>query len=181
MLAALTEDGVAIVVEPALRTAARSLHRVRDAILASGAARVFAPCVRQGPCPALDRESDWCHEDRAWDPPERVAEIARLAGVRRGSLKFAYVTFVLDRANVASTRPGEAPAYRVVSDVLVSKGKSEAFLCGDAGRLRAIRLNRDRSEANAAFADLRRGDVARIGGLDPARPRIGATTVVPGD
>jgi len=175
-LRTLSPDGVAIFVEPALRAAARSLHRVRDAILASGAARVFAPCVRQGPCPALDREADWCHEDRPWDPPESVLEIGRLAGLRRSGLKFAYVTLVPDRANVAG--PDSRDAYRVVSDLMPSKGKSEAFLCGDLGRLRTIRLNRDRSEANAAFARMRRGDVLHIAGLDAGKPRVGRETAV---
>ncbi len=157
-IGALAPDGAAIVIEPALRTTARALHALRDAIRAGNVAHVFAPCVRQGPCPALDREDDWCHEDREWDPSPRVVEIGRLAGLRRGGLKFAYVTFVRGGASVADSVPGKGTISRVVSDLMRSKGKSEAFFCNDDGRTRVTVLNRNRSEA---FDRLRRGDLVR--------------------
>ncbi|MEO7595537.1 MAG: small ribosomal subunit Rsm22 family protein, partial [Byssovorax sp.] len=45
-LGALSPDGSVIIIEPALRETSRALHTVRDAILARGAAHVFAPCTR---------------------------------------------------------------------------------------------------------------------------------------
>ena len=66
------EGGVLVVIEPALRDRARHLHRVRDD-LAAGGATIFAPCLHAAPCPALARESDWCHEDLA----DRSARVAR--------------------------------------------------------------------------------------------------------
>ena len=65
--------GALVIVEPALRDRTRHLHRVRDVLAAAGA-MVFAPCLHAAPCPALARETDWCHEDldvdlRSGSPP----------------------------------------------------------------------------------------------------------------
>ena len=47
-----------------------------------GRAHVFAPCTRGGPCPALDDPRDWCHEDRAFRPPRRLAALMQRTGLR---------------------------------------------------------------------------------------------------
>jgi hypothetical protein len=52
----------------------------------------------------------------------------------------------------------------VVSEPLVTKGKREQFLCGEAGRLRAVLLGRHRSALNQAFRGLRRGQLCWIQG-----------------
>jgi hypothetical protein len=67
---------------------------------------------------------------------------------------------------------------RVVSERFVTKGKEEAFVCGELslaeGRVRAMRLDRDESEVNAAWNELSRGDVVAIEPpLDPNKPRVG--------
>jgi hypothetical protein len=68
-----------------------------------------------------------------------------------------------------------------------SKGKREAFLCGElssagalvAGRARTTRLDRDASANNDAWQRLGRGDVLTV---EPApnleRPRIGPKTAI---
>ena len=89
LLEHLTKDhGSLVLIEPALRDRTRHLHRVRD-VLASRGATVFAPCMHGGPCPALARETDWCHEDLAVDLPGWVVPIARAAGLRREGLTFS--------------------------------------------------------------------------------------------
>jgi hypothetical protein len=180
--------GALVVVEPGLRDRTRHLHRLRDAMTASGAV-VFAPCLHAAPCPALTHERDWCHEDLPVDLPPWLAPVARAAGLRREGLTFSYVVLrtggpsLVDR----TAAPAGAARLRVVSDAMRSKGKREAFLCGElasagalvAGRARVTRLDRDAGANSEAWERLRRGDVLVV---EPApdleRPRIGAQSEV---
>jgi len=70
--------------------------------------------------------------------------------------------------------------YRIVSDPLPEKGRLRLYGCGPAGRHALVRLDRQTSPSNAAFAELVRGDVATV-----ARPafagdglRVATETVV---
>jgi SAM-dependent methyltransferase len=175
----LAPGGSLVIVEPALRDRTRHLHRVRDELAARGTT-IFAPCLHSAPCPALVRETDWCHEDLAVDLPGWLAPVARAAGLRREGLTFSYLVLRGD-----ATRLGAR--LRVVSEPMPSKGKIEAFLCGllaDGGglvaaRTRVTRLDRDASAENAAWDRIVRGDLVAI---DPApdvrRPRVGPATQV---
>jgi ribosomal protein RSM22 (predicted rRNA methylase) len=161
MLAAIGDDGAVIVVEPALRETARSLHAVRDAILTRGLGHVFAPCTRLGaPCPALADPDDWCHEDRLVSLPPRTAELARVTHLRDGGLKFAYL--VLRRTTLPLVEA--SGAWRVVSAPHSPKGKLELYGCGDPGRVPIRLLRRHRAEANRPIERTRRGDVLVIDG-----------------
>ena len=129
--------GALVIVEPALRERTRHLHRVRDALVAAGAG-VFAPCLHLASCPALARETDWCHEDLAVDLPAWLVPVARAAGLRHEGLTFSYL--VLRRAGEGdllaerlASSPGSA-RLRVVSDIIRTKGKRESFFCGEFAR-----------------------------------------------
>jgi hypothetical protein len=50
----------------------------------------------------------------------------------------------------------------VVSDLLEEKGRLRLYGCGPAGRHPLVRLDRQHTESNAAFADAARGDLIRI-------------------
>jgi SAM-dependent methyltransferase len=183
------EHGALVLVEPALRERTRHLHRLRDALAASGAT-VFSPCIHAGPCPALDRPGDWCHEDLPIDLPPWLAPVARAAGLRYEGLTFTPLVLRRDGQRLVDAVAPAAGAVRlrVVSDVLRTKGKREAFVCGElaggvSGRVRVMRLDRDAASANAAFERLRRGDVVLLQPApELARPRVGgasgAVTVV---
>jgi SAM-dependent methyltransferase len=170
------EHGSLVIVEPALRDRTRHLHRVRD-LLASRGATVFAPCMHGGPCPVLAHESDWCHEDLPVDLPRWLVPVARAAGLRREGLTFSYLVVRKDGVRLAQSIPAAAVRLRVVSELIRTKGKREAFVCGElaadgegrsvAARVRATRLDRSASAFNAPWAELRRGDVI---GVDPALP-----------
>jgi hypothetical protein len=47
----------------------------------------------------------------------------------------------------------------VVSDPIKDKGRLRFFVCGAQGRFELMRLNRDRSAANQALDQARRGDI----------------------
>jgi SAM-dependent methyltransferase len=169
----LAGGGALCVIEPALREVARGLHAVRDRLLEGGGLTVYAPCLRTGPCPMLRSDRDWCHEDRPIELPERTRLVARLAGVRRHSLKFSYLTLRGDEKTLGRAFP-EA-RFRVVSERLVSKGREEVFLCGEPGRLRVLRNRRDRSAVNEPFGELDRGQVVAV---EAPESRVGKETRV---
>jgi hypothetical protein len=140
----LADGGTAILIEPALRETSRALLAVRDRLIASGL-HVVAPCFWAGPCPALGRERDWCHDT------------AKVPGAPQ--VDFSYLAL----------RVTPAPAYpraffRVVSDALAEKGRLKIYGCGPAGRHALVRLDRETSPSNVAFGELERGDVATIAG-----------------
>jgi len=160
LLARLAPGGSLILIEPALRETARALHELRDGLLAEGAASVFAPCTRRGPCPALVDPRDWCHEDRSFQPPPRLADLARRTGLRTHGLKFAYLTLRRTAEPLVDAPSGKA--LRVVSDALDQKGTVERVVCGDDGRTRLRVLRRNRDDA-AVLDSSQRGDVLLVG------------------
>ena len=186
-LASLAPQGSVIVLEPALRETSRALHRVRDLLAARGKAPfVFAPCLRSGPCPALIDARDWCHEELPFALPEALIPVARQAGLRVEGLAFSYVTLRSDDLRLhralrgarqgAQDAPGRV-SLRVVSDPMPSKGKHELFACGEEGRVRLMRLGREASPENEAFASVSRGDLIELGTRDE-RGRIARNTGV---
>jgi hypothetical protein len=174
--------GCLVVVEPALRDRTRHLHRVRDALVS----------LHARPCPALADESDWCHEDLSIDLPRWLVPVARAAGLRHEGLSFSYLVLRRDGARLADSVPARSGAarLRVVSEPMRTKGKRDAFLCGEladpsaagarvAARLRTTRLDRDASAENASWEELRRGDVLVVDPApDPRRPRVDRATKV---
>jgi ribosomal protein RSM22 (predicted rRNA methylase) len=164
----LAPEGAIVVIEPALRDTARALERLRDRWLASGELFAVAPCVAPGPCPALVRERDWCVATLPWERPEWVAEIDRRTGLRKDALKLAYLLLAREAPPV---RPGE---WRVVSDVLDTKGELRVHLCGRSGeetRWVLLRhLKRRGGETEAVLRSLERGDRVHVEGLEPKGP-----------
>jgi len=158
----LARGGTCLVLEPALRETSRALLEVRDALVTRGLF-VIAPCLWQGPCPALARPRDWCH-----DAAPSVA-----AG--RSRVDFSYLA--VRQAGDPST---DTSAYRVVSDPLPEKGRLRLYGCGPAGRTPLVRLSRDRSAANAALDQAARGDLIAVHGasLGGDGLRIGKDTTV---
>jgi ribosomal protein RSM22 (predicted rRNA methylase) len=170
--------GLVVVIEPALRDRTRHLHRVRDALEAAGAV-IFAPCLHRSSCPALAQPGDWCHEDLAIDLPSWLVPIARAAGLRHQGLTFSYLVLRNGGPRLSELldpRPGAR--LRVVSARKATKGKSEAFLCGEfsdaalsgtigtrgdhGARVSVARLDRDAVSANAAWEEIARGDIVVI-------------------
>ncbi len=101
----LARRGFLILLEPALRETSRQLLQLRDRLLISTDLKVYGPCVHNGPCPAVsqDHPRDWCHEDRAWTPPEIIRKVNSLLGNHKDSLKFSYV--ILSRLGVSVKDP----------------------------------------------------------------------------
>jgi len=158
----LGADGTLVVIEPALRETSRALLAVRDQILAAGL-HVAAPCFFTGPCPALLRERDWCHDSAPDGTGRRI--------------DFSYL--VVRAAGPTAPAPA-ASRFRVVSDPLPEKGRLRLFGCGDDGRHALVRLDRHASPANADFDRAGRGDVVQVARTTFAGDglRVGADTLV---
>jgi ribosomal protein RSM22 (predicted rRNA methylase) len=157
----LAPTGRLLAMEPALQSTTRDLMELHDEILDRSLAFVHAPCLHQAECPMLKaNERDWCHTYVPWERPPWIEKFDRLAAIRKEYLKCSYL--LLSQEHPPSR---EADLWRVVSGPLNSKGKSERLLCGEAGLpglLRACRLDRDGSPANADFDALERGDLVRM-------------------
>lgn len=179
----LTDDGVLLVIEPALRETSRVLHAARDLLAARNQRPyVFAPCVRSAACPMLTRPRDYCHERVPYALPARLAELSAAAGLRDSDLTYSYLTLHAAKRSLAELHGAGAGAlYRAVSGPLPSKGKLEVWLCGECGAPRAMRLDRHTSEANAALGQAGRGTLLQVSGspsAEPERLRIGPETQV---
>jgi SAM-dependent methyltransferase len=176
----LAPDGSLVVVEPALRERARHLEAVRDALIAAEPElALFAPCLHRGACPMLATAGDWCHEDLDVDLPDFLVPLAKAAGLRWQGLTFSYLVL---RRDGLTLRAASKATLRLTSSRLVTKGKAEAFVCGEidgaSGAKKIARLDRDETEANAPFDDLRRGDLLHIDPPLPANGRVGKETSV---
>ncbi|MFO0598584.1 MAG: small ribosomal subunit Rsm22 family protein [Myxococcaceae bacterium] len=151
--------GSLVVIEPALRDTTRALLQVRDVLVGKGYA-VRAPCLFRGPCPALIKESDWCHAERAWRMPKLVEELARAAQLHKDSLKMAYL--VLAPKGEAWAEPPPGSLFRIVSEALEGKGRQRFMGCGPEGRVGLAMQEKHETEKNRLFFKVSRGDVIRI-------------------
>jgi ribosomal protein RSM22 (predicted rRNA methylase) len=163
-LAMLAPGGSLVVIEPALRDTSRALLRVRDLLVARGHA-VRAPCLFRGPCPALARETDWCHAERPVEPPPEVRRIAKAAGLRREAVKMSYLVVGAPGERWAEPPPGRV--FRIVSEPLPSKGRLRYMGCGPEGRLGLALQDRHVCDGNRRFGSLLRGDVVALEGVEP--------------
>ncbi len=165
-----TPEGALVVVEPALRERARHLQTIRDVFARERLATIFAPCLHDAPCPALERETDWCSEDRPIDLPSWLVPVAKAAGLRWEGSTFSYLVLRQDGVSLGQRLAGHPVRFRAVSGPIETKGKSEFFLCGVMpkddgelrGRLRVTRLDRHESPENQAWSEALRGDLLAI-------------------
>lgn len=157
-LQCLAPDGSLVVVEPALRTRTRHLHRLRAKVIEQALATVFAPCLHEGPCPMERREADWCHEDLPVDLPPWLVPVARTAGLRFEGLTFSYLVLRKDGLTLAKVSQAHG---RLVASPKPTKGKRSLLLCGP-GSLDGVvvsRLDRHRGSVNGVWDTLGRGDL----------------------
>jgi ribosomal protein RSM22 (predicted rRNA methylase) len=161
-LSLLAPHGTMMIVEPALRETSRALHQVRDHLLAESRCTVYSPCLHERNCPALLNPDDWCHEERAWEPPSSIKEIDRQVGFIKDALKFSYLLLRTDGRTIAERSP---QTFRMVSELRKLKGDTRAWLCNELGRSEVGRLDRATSATNSAWDQCRRGTIVRIEGV----------------
>ncbi|WP_338863968.1 small ribosomal subunit Rsm22 family protein [Myxococcus stipitatus] len=164
VLTKVKRGGSLLVMEPALRETSRGLLHVRDAMVAKGYA-VRAPCLYRGACPALVKETDWCHAERPWPMPRVVEELARAASLHKEALKMSYLVLAPKGEDWPEPPPGRL--FRIVSEPLEGKGRHRYIGCGPEGRVGLAMQERHRTEKNERFLQLHRGDVIAVTETEP--------------
>ncbi|MDX9758377.1 MAG: small ribosomal subunit Rsm22 family protein [Bacteroidota bacterium] len=187
--AVLRPGGVLLLIEPALRETTRPLLRLRDRAVRSGWT-VMLPCHRQGACPALENEKDWCHHSLPWERPPFIAFLDEAIGNVKTSLKFSCIVLRNDAATDVripaeeggTEASGDRDSFgmdrerlRVVSEPFVEKGRRSCYCCGASGRRLYQRNDRDRSDVNAAFDLVTRWDSIDVRGAEPRRHDVKIT------
>jgi SAM-dependent methyltransferase len=160
----LKPGGSLVIIEPALRETSRATLQLRDALVKAGFA-IRAPCLFKGDCPALIKESDWCHAERHWTMPPMVEAIAKAAGLHKEQLKMSYLV-VAPKGEDWPISPGDN-VFRIVSEPLEGKGRQRYMGCGPAGRMGLALQEKHLTPRNKLFSHLQRGDVILIEGLEP--------------
>jgi len=158
-LSLLSPHGTMMIVEPALRGTSRALHQVRDRLLQEKSCTVYSPCLHEENCPALINRNDWCHEERAWEPPVAIRQIDEEVGFIKDALKFSYLLLRKDGKTIVERRSN---MYRVVSELREFKGEKRAWLCNEQGRQEVGRQDRLTSPQNVAFDRWHRGAIVQI-------------------
>lgn len=158
-LSLLAPSGTMMILEPALRETSRALHQVRDRLLQEKRCTIFSPCLHENSCPALVNPYDWCHEERAWDPPAVIRQIDDEVGFIKDALKFSYLLLRKDGKTIVERRPD---VYRVVSELREMKGEKRAWLCNEQGRHEVGRQDRLASPQNEAVDAWHRGAIVQI-------------------
>ena len=159
VLSLLAPHGTLMIVEPALRETSRALLQIRDRLLQEERCTVYSPCLHEHGCPALVNPTDWCHEERAWEPPPSIRRIDAEVGFIKDALKFSYLLLRKDGKRITDRRPD---VYRVVSELRVMKGEKRAWLCNEQGRQEVGRQDRLVSPQNEAFDRWHRGAIVQI-------------------
>jgi hypothetical protein len=140
----LEEEGLVILIEPALKAQSRRLLQLRRAILEKAeesGLKLLLPCLGHQACGALAEAEDWCHEEVSWWRPPYLRKLDDMASLDRKSLPFSYLVFAKTQRSMQELLPnlrGAADArYRLVSPAHSEGRDLEFFLCGQSGKRRA--------------------------------------------
>ncbi len=159
--AGIKDDGFVILIEPALMATSRELLDFRDKMIKNGF-YIYSPCLRNLNCPALETEKDWCHTEIEWKRPEFIRKIDLVSGNYRKTLKFSYIVASKRDVNLIDFISGERnfkDYFRVVSQLIVEKGKKHCYLCNEIGRLHCVKLDRSDAPGNRVFDEIERYDL----------------------
>ena len=144
----LDEEGLVILIEPALKLQSRRLLELRKSLIQRIEQRkidnlqVLLPCLGHQACGALSNPEDWCHEEVTWWRPPYFRKIDQMASLDRKTLPFSYLVIMKTKRKREEILPrlsGSDPAkrFRLVSPAH-SEGKDlEFFICGQEGKKRA--------------------------------------------
>lgn len=157
----LEENGLVILIEPALRLQSRKLLAIRKEILKLKEedpkrwefVDILLPCLGSQKCDAFADSEDWCHEDVTWERPEYLRILERMTGMDRKTLPFSYLVLFRKplkkgKEKILSEILNALPVGkydRLVSPAHPEGSDWEFFTCGAAGK-RRCRMKDDPSE-----------------------------------
>lgn len=142
----LEQEGLMIIVEPALKLQSRKLLLLRKALIekmqsGTSSLKILLPCLGEQACGALIKEEDWCHEEVDWMRPRYLRELDLLTGLDRRTLPFSYLVIQKTKRSLneifTNFEGKDEERYRLVSPSKnLSKRTSEFFMCGQDGKRR---------------------------------------------
>ena len=143
----LENEGLILIVEPALKQQSRKLLLFRKALIeklktSSSSLKILLPCLGEQACGALIKEEDWCHEEVEWMRPNYLRELDLLTGLDRRTLPFSYLVIQKTKRSLneifSKFEGKDEERYRLVSPSKnLSKRTSEFFMCGQDGKRRS--------------------------------------------
>ena len=153
----LTDNGLLLLIEPALKETSERLERIRDAIVGMKDCYVWAPCLHQAACPLLATSKFWCHEVRPWNAPESLRLLNRHLHRTESVLKFSFLAL--------GRRPPGAnitDSFRLLSPWIKTKGKWIASGCASNGRryeYQILKRTLSKKEIAKRIKESERGDI----------------------
>ena len=159
----LEEEGIVILVEPALKQQSRKLLELRRGLLEEKERRknhwlqILLPCLGHQACGALSDPEDWCHEEVSWWRPPYIRAIDSEAKLDRKTLPFSYLVLYRSEKAREEILPFLAaiPAkerQRLVSPARAIGKNWEFYVCGQDGKRRV----------RGSTPDLERGDILKM-------------------
>ncbi len=163
----LEDEGIVIIVEPALKLQSRRLLELRRELLLEKDRQkadwfqILLPCLGHQSCGALSNPEDWCHEDVSWWRPPYFRKIDAMAGLDRKTLPFSYLVIAKSHRSREEILPALAQStpqerHRLVSPAHSEGRELEFFICGPEGKKRA--RYKPENEADPA-AEINRGSI----------------------
>jgi hypothetical protein len=158
----LNDQGIVIMIEPALKKFARRLMELRDVVADRRGIQVLLPCLHDGHCAmlSLNRRGEWCHQSVSWSPPVFMRILNQGLDREIDRLKFSYLIMAK-----SARRRVRAYNFLVVSQLLKEKGKKRCFLCTPDQRVELVRLNKAKSGSNEQFDRITKSDVIHLQGI----------------
>jgi hypothetical protein len=163
----LEEEGIVILVEPALKLQSRKLLELRRELLKerdkqnADWLQVLLPCLGHQACGALSNPEDWCHEEVTWWRPPYFRTIDKMASLDRKTLPFSYLVLMKTRRSRNEILPALGATTAEQRSRLVSPAHSEGkelefFICSQEGKRRTRYRPYGDSDVGAG---LQRGDI----------------------
>ncbi|MDR2981698.1 MAG: small ribosomal subunit Rsm22 family protein [Puniceicoccales bacterium] len=163
----LTDDGLLIILEPALRETATRLQHAADALVSTPSFFRWAPELSDAPCPILAEQKYWNHEVRRWSPPQSLEYLNRHLFRDISVLKFAYTALGIAKP---SPLPENPTPFRLVSPLEPLKGRFVFTAVTSGGKKITVDIptrGLSKSEIKSLASQWQRGDVAASSTLQP--------------
>ncbi len=148
----LAQEGILLIIEPALKSPSRELGAVRDHLLRNGQWHILHPCTHHHPCPVATLSDEWCHDLLSWEAPPLVRQLDEMTGFNKHRLKFSALVL---KKGASADNPHR---WYVFNEPRTSKGLVELTACGEPGLVRMMLSRRAYSEKNRLFKKLSKGE-----------------------
>jgi ribosomal protein RSM22 (predicted rRNA methylase) len=166
----LTDNGLLIILEPALKETAERLERLRDFVVsdATKSWHIWGPCLHEKNCPLLAGKKHWCHEVRNWSIPPTVNRINDKLRRSVWDLKFSFLVLGKTAPPTATPTNGDPRHVRLLTPAVSGHGKLLMSGCnanGEHAEYDILKRHLDKP-AEKKLATLKRGNLVTFGVLE---------------